>query len=232
MTRRPFRAPAALLAGVLSLAGCASPPTPELASLPGRDFATPERAFEYFREAVRRGETDEAYAWHEFLCFSERLKRERKFAKEEYFFARADVRERLRKELGDFERVKISGPPEAISDDVAALRLVSKDKTARVYFVRENAYEVHFRDGAVEVYGDLPSPRAGLAIADDRLTLSLVVAEALRDRPDLTPDDVYEVRYLSTWKFYDIERSRIGEDIGRILHDAKDAASRPAKGKT
>ena len=67
------------------------PPCPPPQTLPGKDFSTPENAFEYLREAVVKGQTDDSYAWHEFLAFSEQMKKDKKVTREDYFFARKDV---------------------------------------------------------------------------------------------------------------------------------------------
>lgn len=55
-----------LLPGIVFFLGAcvACPPIPPLETLPGRDFATPIRAFEYLQDAIVKGEADDSYAYH------------------------------------------------------------------------------------------------------------------------------------------------------------------------
>lgn len=227
MNVRRLAPAAAVAAAALLLAGCiACPPVPELAALPAKDFATPERAFEYLREALLRGAEDEAYARHEFLCFSSRLKRERGITQSDYFLVRDDVLEWLRERIGDPATVRVERATR-LAPDRAELVLASRDLAARVILVRENAYEVRFRDRRTEpVFGTAERPSEVLAIdaASGRLTAELAVAAALEERPDLKVEDVYEVRYVSEWKFYAVDDTEIGEDLRRRLDARRKAA--------
>ena len=85
------------------------PPCPPPQTLPGKDFATPENAFEYLREAIVKGQTDDSYAWHEFLALSEQMKKDKKVTREDYFFARKDVAKILRQRIGPLESVQVVG---------------------------------------------------------------------------------------------------------------------------
>lgn len=213
-----------------ALGGCVScPPTPPLESLPGRDFSTPRRAFEYLQEAIVLGENDDSFAHHEFRCFSARLRRERKIQKGEYFLVRADVRQVLREKIGDPARVRVTDV-RALLPDRAELLLSDGARTARAVVVRENGFEVRFRDGTVEdVYGDFDAPSDGLRLERGAVTARFAIDEALAVRPDLAVEDVYEIRYVSEWKFYSIEDTDLVDDLRRRIDEKQRAAAAEEK---
>ena len=218
----------ALLAAALG--ACVScPPTPPLESLPGRDFSTPRRAFEYLQDAIVLGADDDSFAHHEFRCFSARLRRERKIQKGEYFLVREEVRQVLREKIGDPARVRVTDV-RALAPDRAEVLLSDGARTARAVVVRENGYEVRFRDGSVEdVYGDFEAPADGLRLERGALTARFAVDEALAARPGLSVDDVYEIRYVSEWKFYSIEDTDLVDDLRRRIDEKQRKAA--AEGK-
>jgi len=205
-------------------AGCMTmkcPPCPPPQNLPGKDFSTPENAFEYLREAVVKGQTDESFAWHEFLAFSEQMKKDKKVTREDYFFARKDVLRILRERIGPLESVQVVGT-EFLTEakDKAALALQGSGQTARAILVREITYDVEFRDRKKDpVYGVLAKASDAGEIQDGKLIMRLAIADALKENPSLTLDDIYEVKYASAWKFYDIEGSNIPGEIERIIKD-------------
>lgn len=212
-----------LLPGIVFFLGAcvACPPIPPLETLPGRDFATPIRAFEYLQDAIVKGEADDSYAYHEFRCFSARLRREKKIKREEYFLVRGDALAVIREKIGDPRRVKVEDV-RILSPDRAELVLSDGVKTARAVVVRENGYEVRFRDRRTEeIYGDFAAPADGLRLDGDALTARFAVEEALASRPGLTVEDVYEIRYVSEWKFYSVEDTDLVEDLRRRI-DAKE----------
>jgi hypothetical protein len=225
--RAKLAVPALLLAACLQ--GCIScPPVPELATLPGRDFATPERAFDYLREAILRGEDDDSYAYHEFRCFSELVKRERRIAREDYFLVRKDVLASLRERIGDPARVRVERT-RRLAPDRAELEIAGGGRVARVLAVLESGYEVRFRDrGVDDVYGEFVAPRQGLDIRDSALHLRFAIEEALERNPGLTVDDVYEAKYLSEWKFYSVDDADLVDDIGRRVEEKRREAERKA----
>ncbi len=201
----------------------ACPPIPPLETLPGRDFATPVRAFEYLQDAIVKGEADDSYAYHEFRCFSARLRREKKIKREEYFLVRGDALAVIRDKIGDPRRVKVEDV-RVLAPDRAELVLSDGVKTARAVVVRENGYEVRFRDRRVEeVYGDFAAPSDGLKLDGDSLSARFAVEEALASRPGLTVEDVYEIRYVSEWKFYSVEDTDLVEDLRRRIDDKQRA---------
>jgi hypothetical protein len=206
-------------AGCVTIKEC--PPCPPVQLLPGKDFATPERAFEYLREAIIRGQTDDSYAWHEFQAFSEQMKRDRKITREDYFFARKDVVRILRERIGPLESVRVVGS-EFLTEakDRAALLVEGAGQTARAIVVRETTYDIEFSNREMEpVYGVLPSPGELGEIADGRLVMRLAIADALARNPSLALGDIYEVRYSNSWKFYDLEGSNIPSEIERIIKE-------------
>ena len=228
-----------LLVATLIGAGCMTmkcPPCPPPQNLPGKDFATPENAFEYLREAVVKGQTDESFAWHEFLAFSEQMKKDKKVTREDYFFARKDVLRILRERIGPLESVQVVGTEYLTpAKDKAALALQGSGQSARAILVREITYDVEFRDRKKDpVYGVLATASDAGEIQDGKLVMRLAIADALKENPSLTLDDIYEVKYTSGWKFYDIEGSNIPGEIERIMKErppTAPAAPAPEKPK-
>jgi hypothetical protein len=215
-------------------AGCMTmkcPPCPPPQNLPGKDFATPENAFEYLREAVVKGQTDDSFAWHEFLAFSEQMKKDKKVTREDYFFARKDVVRIMRERIGPLESVQIVGPAEYLTPakDKAALNLAGAGQSARAILVREITYDVEFRDRKKDpVYGVLAQASDAGEIQDGKLIIRLAIADAIKDNPSLTLDDIYEVKYASAWRFYDIEGSNIPDEIERRMKERPPTAPAPA----
>ncbi len=201
--------------------GCTCPTCPPQGTLPGKDFATPENAFEYLREAVIRGEKDDAYAHEEFRCLSEKLVEEKKITREDYFFVRSDVKRFLRERIGDLEsvsieRVSYNGPNEATLD------LKSGAQKAKVNLVRETVYNVYFRYRTIpEVYGSMKVPADGVRIADSKLMMSLAIEEALAAQPKLRVDDIYRVEFESSWKFFGIENTDFKREVERLVDEKK-----------
>jgi hypothetical protein len=206
----------------LAFTGCVTmqcPPCPPPQTLPGKDFATPENAFEYLREAIVKGQTDDSYAWHEFLALSEQMKKDRKVTREDYFFARKEVANILRQRIGAFESVQVVGT-EMLAPDKAALALSGSGQSARAILVRETTYDIEFKDKKNEpVYGVLATPADAGEIADGKLLMRLAIADALKENPNLTLEDIYEVKYSNSWRFYDIEGSNIPGEIERLMKD-------------
>jgi hypothetical protein len=197
--------------------------------LPGKDFATPEHAFEYMREAIIRGQTDESYAWHEFQALSEQMKKDRKITREDYFFARKDVVRMIRDRIGPLEQVRVVNTEFLTPErDRAALTLEGGGQGARAIVVRELTYDVEFKDPNVEpVYGVLAAPSDLGEIQDGRLVMRLAIEDAVRQKPGLGLDDLYEVKYTAAWKFYDIEGSNIPAEIERIMKDRPPTQAAP-----
>ena len=49
--------------------------------------------------------------------------------------------------------------------------------------------------------------------------MRLAIADALKENPNLTLEDIYEVKYSNSWRFYDIEGSNIPGEIERLMKD-------------
>ncbi len=233
MVRLKFFPVLALVGIALSIAGCSCPSCPPVATLPGKDFATPENAFEYLREAVIRGEKDESYAHHEFRCLAEKLRADQHIQLSDYFFVRDDVRQFLRDRLGTFEDIRIdkvtlNGP------NTAFLDLRSGSHHARATLLRETVYSIFFRDrGTPEVYGTLKNPADGLKVGGNQLLLTLALEDAARDNPGLKPDDVYRVEFESSWKFFGIEGSDFKREVERLIREKeKDRGQKPTAAPT
>jgi len=207
------------------------PPCPPAQNLPGKDYSTPENAFEYLREAIIKGQTDDSYAWHEFQSFSEQMKKDKKVTREDYFFARKDVVRILRNRIGPLESVRVTNTEYLTpAKDKAALTLEGSGQAARAIVVREITYDVEFKDKKMEpVYGTLGSPSDLGEIKDGQLLMRLAIADAIKQNPNLSLDDLYEVKYTSAWRFYDIEGSNIPGEIERIMKErpAQPAATPP-----
>ena len=149
------------------------------------------------------------------------MKKDKKVTREDYFFARKDVMRILRERIGPLESVQVAGT-EYLTDakDRAALALQGSGQSARAILVREITYDVEFRDRKNEpVYGVLATAADAGEIQDGKLVMRLAIADALKENPSLTLDDIYEVKYSSAWKFYDIEGSNIPGEIERIIKD-------------
>jgi hypothetical protein len=226
-----------LLITALAGSGCMTmecPPCPPAQTLPGKDFASPENAFEYLREAIIRGQTDDSYAWHEFQAFSEQMKKDKKVTREDYFFARKDVVRILRERVGPLESVRV-GTAEYLTPerDRAALMVQGSGQGARAILVRETTYDIEFRNREIEpVYGVLASPADAGEIQEGKLVLKLAIQDALKENPALTLDDIYEVKYSNAWKFYDIEGSNIPGEIERLMKERPPTQPAPAAGPT
>jgi hypothetical protein len=209
----------------LANSGCMTmecPPCPPAQTLPGKDFATPEHAFEYLQEAIIRGQTDDSFAWHEFQAFSEQMKKDKKVTREDYFFARKDVVRILRERIGPLESVRVVGEPEYLTParDRAALNVQGSGQAARAIVVRETTYDIEFRNKETEpVYGVFAAPADAGEIKDGKLMMRFAIEDAMKANPNLSLDDLYEVKYSSAWKFYDIEGSNIPGEIERIMKD-------------
>lgn len=213
------------------ITGCMTmkcPPCPPPQTLPGKDFATPEHAFEYLRESMVKGQTDDTYAWHEFLALSEQMKKDRKVTREDYFFARKEVANILRQRIGPFESVQVVGT-EMLAKDKAALALSGGGQAARAILVREVTYDIEFKDKKNEpVYGVFAAPTDAGEIAEGKLVIRLAIADALKDNPALSLEDIYEVKFTNSWKFYDIEGSNIPGEIERLMKDRPKTEPAPA----
>jgi hypothetical protein len=220
---------------MLAISGCMTmpkcPDCPPIQTLPGKDFSTPENAFEYLREAIIRGQTDDSYAWHEFQAFSEQMKKDKKVTREDYFFARKDVVRILRERIGPLESVQI-GQAEFLTPakDRAALLVSGAAQGARAILVREVTYDVEFRNKNVEpVYGVFNAPADAGEIQDGKLVMRLALEDAIKSNPGLSLEDIYEVKFSSSWKFYDIEGSNIPDEIERIMKDRPPTQPAPAQ---
>ncbi|HYC77089.1 MAG TPA: hypothetical protein VEI02_05615 [Planctomycetota bacterium] len=220
--------PAASAALFTLLGACACPDCPPPERLPGRSFATPRATFEYLKDAVARTESDEAYAHHEFATFSERMKAERRITNADYFFVRDEALAALRERVGDLARVNLVGEPRYLDPNLAEITLSDGTRSAKATLVRETGFEVRFRDGRT-AYGDLRAPGDALRFDDRGALLARLVSDDGRPlRPGATADDVYEVRYVSAWRFYSIDDTELIEDIRR-RHDAKTRAAEAEK---
>jgi hypothetical protein len=229
MKNHSVAAPLLALAALV-MTGCQTmkcPPCPPPQQLPGKDFATPENAFDYLREAIVKGQTDDSFAWHEYQAFSEQMKKDKKVTREDYFMARKEVVNILRNRIGPLESVRVVNTEYLTPQkDRAALTLEGSGQSARAIVVREITYDVEFRDKKIEpVYGTLGAPSDLGEIKDGQLLMRLAIADALRQNPDLSLDDLYEVKYSSAWRFYDIEGSNIPGEIERIM---KERPAQPA----
>jgi hypothetical protein len=226
--------PALLAFASLVLPGCMTmkcPPCPPAQTLPGKDFATPENAFEYLREAIVKGQTDDSFAWHEFQAMSEQMKKDKKITREDYFFARKDVVKILKQRIGPLESVRVVNTEYLTpARDRAALTLEGSGQSAKAIVVREITYDIEFRDKKkIEpIYGVLGSPSDLGEIKDGQLFMKLAIADALKTNPGLTLEDIYEVKYSCAWRFYDIEGSNIPNEIERIMKDRPPAPAGPA----
>lgn len=230
-------APFLLALAGLVLPACVTmkcPPCPPPQQLPGKDFSTPEAAFDYLREAILKGQTDDSYAWHEFQALSEQMKKDKKVTREDYFIARKDVVRIVRDRIGPLEAVRVTNTEYLTPNkDRAALTLEGSGQVARAIVVREITYDVEFKDKKMEpVYGTLGSPAELGEIKDGHLLMRLAIADAIKQNPNLSLDDLYEVKYTSAWRFYDIEGSNIPGEIERIIKErpAQPAASGPPQG--
>jgi hypothetical protein len=212
-----------ILLFVATFSGCLScPPCPEPASLPGKDFATPRNAFEYLREAIILGETSDAYAHHEFRCFSDRMKREKRISKEDYFLVRGDALAFIREKIGDPRRVQVAAV-DLVAPDRAELRLSGGGKEARVTVVRENGYDVRLRDRSAEAWGDVARPEDAVSTAGGKINLSVPAGDA----GSASPDNIYEIKYSSEWKFYSIDETDLAEDFRRRIDEKQKTAPPP-----
>jgi hypothetical protein len=70
-----------------------------------------------------------------------------------------------------------------------------------------------------EIFGEFPAPEAGLALEGDHVVARFAIEEALASRPGLRVDDVYEIRYVSEWKFYSVEDTDLVDDLRRRIDD-------------
>jgi hypothetical protein len=222
-----------LVLASLSTSGCMTmecPPCPPPQQLPGKDFATPEHAFEYLREAIVKGQTDDSFAWHEFMALSEQMKKDRKITREDYFFARKEVVRILRERIGPLESVQIVNAEFLTpAQDRAALTLSGSGQSARAILVREVTYDIEFKDKKNEpVYGVMASPADAGEIADGKLVMRLAIADALKANPSLSLEDLYEVKFSNSWRFYDIEGSNIPAEIERLMKERPPTQQAPA----
>lgn len=196
--------------------------------MPGFDLATPEHSFAYLKEAFQRGDTIEAYGDQEYACLAERLRRERGLGRGEYYFVRSEVRQLLKDKIGDLSKVKVLGEARMLAPDVAELDISAGDKVATVVLVRENSADVTLRDRREASFNSPRSPADAVAIRDRYATAVVDVGDLVRERGPINPDEIYELRYRSCWRFYDLKGTQIGADIGREL-ERKRAAARVAE---
>lgn len=218
---------------VVMLGACVCPDVGQIGEMPGFDLATPTRAFDYLKEAFLRGADVEAYGDQEYACLSERLRRERGLGRGEYYFVRSDVRRLLVEKIGDLSKVRASGAPRYLAADVAELDVTNGTTTATVVLVRENSTDLFLRDRRESAFNSPRTPGDAVGVSGRFATAVVDAGDLVAERGVFTPDDVYEIRYRSCWRFYDLKGSQIGSDIGRELERRKAeqnaAESRPQK---
>lgn len=218
------------LLALLLLTACVCPDVGQIGEMPGYDLATPVRAFEYFKEAFIRGAVVEAYGDQEYACLSERLRKERGIGRGEYYFVRGDVRRLLVEKIGALESVRPAGGPRFLAADVAELDVTNGSVTATVVLIRENATDLFLRDRRESAFNSPRTPADAVAVQGRFATAVVDAGDLVSERGVFTPDDVYEIRYRSCWRFYDLKGTQIGADIGREL-ERRRAQARAAESK-
>lgn len=210
-----MRPAGAVVSGLLValLGACYCPEVGDLRRFAAFDLATPDRALEYFQEALlRRSER------HQFLVLSQELKdrvhreRGRRLTLHNYVLVRERVREVVRERAGPIADIRI-GAPEYLSPVRAAVEISTSAASATVIMVLEVTYDVRFRDGT-ELSGHLAPTGAQVSFMDGDMVLRLALGERAGG---LDPAGVHRISWFREWKIAAVEGSALVEEVGERL---------------
>ena len=208
----------------LALASCAScPPCPETVRLPFQSLSTPEGGLQYFQAAMQL--KDETAPRHQYLCFSEFMKRAEEaktgdaWTLGNFLLVRDRVKERVEAKVGNLEDLEV-GTAKLVAGrpDFAEVPVKSGGRTETVQMILEIEYTITFDDPTLgSVVGQVPYGTDPLKLTDRELLLRLALAEKL----PTSSASIHRITFERAWKIAGVKGSDLAADIGRTIREAE-----------